>query len=294
MTLAAVNANQDLCSRGVVTRRLIALDIDGTLLRTGEPVPEVTVLAVKQVRAAGHHVVLASGRSLVGVLPVARQLGITHGWVVASNGAVTARLVPKAPLGFVLEHVLRFDAGPVVDLALAALPGVRVGVEETGVGYWVNHLFAPEQVNGAQRVVDRDALGLVPSARVILQGDGVLSLVDRLAALGVTVNAVGDGWLDITPANLSKATALERIRADLGIAPEDTVAVGDGLNDAEALAWAAHGVAMAHAPEALKAVADEVTGSIDDNGAAAFLNALARYGEERTDDARSEVSAAPH
>ncbi|MFD6140180.1 HAD family hydrolase [Promicromonospora sp. NPDC060271] len=90
---------------------MIALDIDGTLLRTGEPVPEVTVRAVRRVRAAGHHVVLASGRSLVGVLPVARQLGIVRGWVVASNGAVTARLTPEASVGYVLDQVLRFDVG---------------------------------------------------------------------------------------------------------------------------------------------------------------------------------------
>jgi hydroxymethylpyrimidine pyrophosphatase-like HAD family hydrolase len=253
---------------------MVALDIDGTLLRTGEPVPEVTVRAVRRVRAAGHHVVLASGRSLVGVLPVARQLGMVRGWVVASNGAVTARLTPEASVGYVLEQVLRFDVGPVVDLALRALPGVRVGVEETGSGYWVNHLFSPEQVNGAQRIVDRDALKLVPSARVILQGDGVLSMVDRLRALRVTVNTVTDTWLDITPTGLSKATALERVRADLGVLPEDTVAVGDGMNDAEALAWAAYAVAMAHAPDALKAVADEVTGTIDEHGAASVLHSL--------------------
>lgn len=252
---------------------LIALDIDGTLLRTGDPVPEVTVQAVKRARAAGHHVVLASGRSLVGVLPVARQLGIAEGWVIASNGAVTARLTSDVPRGHVLEQVLRFDVGPVIDLALTALPGLRIGVEETGVGYWVNHLFEAHRVNGTQRIVDRGALGMMPSARVILQGDGVLSLVDRLAPLRVTVNAADETWLDLTPTGLSKATALEKVRAELGVVPEHTVAVGDGTNDAEMLAWAAHSVAMAHAPESLKAVADEVTGTIDD-GVARVLHSL--------------------
>lgn len=253
---------------------LVALDIDGTLLRTGEPVPDVTVQAVKRVRAAGHHVVLASGRSLVGALPVARQLRITEGWVIASNGAVTMRLTQDVPRGYVLEQVLRFDVGPVVDLALAALPGVRIGVEETGVGYWVNHLFEHDQVNGAQRIVDRDTLGLAPSARVILQGDGVRALVDGLRAHRVTVNAANETWLDITPTGLSKATALEKVRADLGVLPEHTVAVGDGMNDADMLSWAARGVAMAHAPDALKAVATEVTRTIDEHGVVAVLRSL--------------------
>jgi hydroxymethylpyrimidine pyrophosphatase-like HAD family hydrolase len=52
------------------------------------------------------------------------------------------------------------------------------------------------------------------------------------------------------------------------------VAVGDGMNDVEALAWAAYAVAMAHAPDALKAVADEVTGTIDEHGAASVLHSL--------------------
>lgn len=253
---------------------MIALDIDGTLLRTGEPVPDITVSAVRRVRAEGHQVVLASGRSLVGVLPVARRLGIAEGWVVASNGAVTARLTPEAPRGYVLERVLRFDVGPVVDLALAALPGVRIGVEESGVGYWANRLFPTYQVNGAQRIVDRGALALASSARVILQGDGVLALVERLQGLRVTVNAADETWLDVTPPGLSKATALEKVRTDLGITPERTLAVGDGMNDADMLAWAARGVAMAHAPSALKAIADDVTGTIDEHGVVAVLDEL--------------------
>jgi hydroxymethylpyrimidine pyrophosphatase-like HAD family hydrolase len=253
---------------------MVALDIDGTLLRTGEPVPEVTVQAVKRARAAGHHVILASGRSLVGVLPVAHQLGITNGLVVASNGAVTARLTPGASAGFVLEHVLRFDVGPVIDLALRLLPGARIGVEETGVGYWVNQLFESDQINGAQRIVDRDTIGQLSSARVIVQADDVHLIVDGLRALRVIVNPVGDGWLDVTPAGRSKATALEKIRADLGVLPEHTIVVGDGMNDAEALVWAAHGVAMAHAPDALKAVADHVTGTIDDHGVVPVLRSL--------------------
>jgi hypothetical protein len=230
----------------------------------------------------GHHVVLASGRSLVGVLPVARQLGIASGWVIASNGAVTARLASQAPQGYVLDQVLRFDVRPVVDLALSGLPRVRVAVEETGVGYWVNHLFRPELLNGAQRVVDRYALGLAPSARMILHGDGVLDLVHRLATLQVTVNAADERWLDVTPVGLSKATALKKVRAELGVAPEHTVAIGDGPNDADMLHWAAHGVAMAHAPSTLKAIADDVTGTIDEHGVVPVLRSLAPHSQPIT------------
>ena len=59
-------------------------------------------------------------------------------------------------------------------------------------------------------------------------------------------------------------------------AAEATVAVGDGHNDIEMLAWAARGVAMGHADEPVRAVADEVTGTIDDDGAVAVLRSLLR------------------
>lgn len=83
----------------LATSVLVALDIDGTLLATGHAAPPETGNAVRALRLAGHHVVLASGRSLVGVLPVAHALGLTHTWVVASNGAVTARLDPMVSSG---------------------------------------------------------------------------------------------------------------------------------------------------------------------------------------------------
>ena len=94
---------------------LAALDIDGTLARQGamqvaRPVQD----AVDRFKAAGHHVVLASGRSLTGVLPMARELGLADGWVIASNGAITARLNQQTPFGYDLEDLHCFDPRPVV------------------------------------------------------------------------------------------------------------------------------------------------------------------------------------
>ena len=76
------------------------------------------------------------------------------------------------------------------------------------------------------------------------------------------------------PSGITKASALEALRRELGVKPERTVAVGDGRNDVEMLAWAARGVAMGHAPLEVRAVADEVTGTIDDDGVLAVLRSL--------------------
>ncbi|WP_229872251.1 HAD family hydrolase [Promicromonospora soli] len=253
---------------------LVALDIDGTLLVTGQPVPEPTVLAVQRVRGRKHHVVLASGRSLTGILPVAKELGITDGWVVASNGAVTARLCDTCADGYMLEDVLTFDVGPVVQMALSRFPDVQIGVEEIGVGYRVNRTFEPHKVNGAQRTVDIDGLGELPASRAILHGTGVLDLLEPLRLHGVTATPAGLDWIDVTPRHQSKATSLENIRSTLGIARHNTFAVGDGLNDIEMLSWAARAVAMGHAPDEVKAIADETVGDISQHGVIQALNTL--------------------
>lgn len=90
--------------------RMIALDIDGTLTEVGRSdVPEPTARAVAAARDAGHHIVLATGRSLVAVLPIIRSLNLTSGWMVASNGAVVARLAPDAPGGYLVETAPELD-----------------------------------------------------------------------------------------------------------------------------------------------------------------------------------------
>lgn len=256
------------------TTTLVALDIDGTLVGAGAAVPAVTADAVRDVRRSGHHVVLASGRSLVGVLPVARQLGIDQGWVVASNGAVLARVGQLLPGGYQLEKVHSFDVEPVVRLARTALPGVQIGVEEIGWGYRVDRPFEHGLVNGQQRQVSDPELWDAPAPRVILRADGVSDLLEPLRALGVTPTPAGSDWIDVTPRLLSKATALERIREHIGVAARETLAVGDGVNDLEMLAWAARGVAMGHAPAAVIEAADEVTGTIEEHGVVAVLRTL--------------------
>ena len=256
------------------TSTLVALDIDGTLLGAGATVPAVTAEAVRRVRSSGHHVVLASGRSLVGVLPVARQLGIDQGWVVASNGAVVACVGQALSGGYRLETVHSFDVEPVIRLARAALPGVQVGVEEIGWGYRVDRLFEDGLVNGQQRLATDPELWSAPAPRVILRGDGVGALLEPLRALGVTPTPAGPDWIDVTPTRLSKATALEGIRERIGVGLGSTLAVGDGVNDLEMIAWAARGVAMGHAPAAVIDAADEVTGTVEEHGVVTVLRTL--------------------
>lgn len=254
---------------------LVALDIDGTIVANGSlEVRGETAAAVRDVLTAGHHVVLSTGRSLVGTVPIAQALGLSIGTIVCSNGAVTARLDPALPGGYEVTKAHTFAVGPAITTVRKSLLGVQIGVEEIGWGYHVTRLFGPDEVNGAQRITTADQLSRSRTPRMILRAPAILDMVGDLRRLGVTATPATGDWLDVTPAGVSKASALELVRQCLGVDPRFTVGVGDGLNDLPVFEWAAYAVAMGHACDVVTAAADHVTGSIDEQGLVPVLRAL--------------------
>ncbi|PFG36734.1 HAD superfamily hydrolase (TIGR01484 family)/P-type E1-E2 ATPase [Flavimobilis soli] len=256
---------------------LVALDVDGTLMtEDGFISPEAKAL-VREIRAAGSHVVLATGRPLVALLPVADELGLDDGYLVASNGSVTARL--GGPQGYEIDDAVMFEAGPALDLVLHHMPRTLFAVEEVGVGYWVAEPFPERTIMGRQTVVDLRDLAERATTRIVAvdAGEPVGALRAGLAELGLsdTHFSIADlMWMDVAPQDVSKASALERVRAKLGVHERATVAVGDGGNDVEMLRWASCGVAMGHAAADVVAAADTITGSILDDGVVAVLQAV--------------------
>lgn len=260
-------------------RKLVALDIDGTLVTYDDVLSDDAREAVAAVRAVGHHVVLASGRSLIAMTPVAAELKIEESWIVASNGAVTARLDPSSEMGYTLERVETFDPQPVLRMLKEELPHARYAVEDVGVGFRMTELFLEGELNGEHRVVDFEDLWAGHVTRVVVRSPGETSaefheIAARLGFDDVTYAVGWSAWMDIAPQGVTKASALEQVRKELGVAPENTVAVGDGSNDIDMLRWAARGVAMGHATDTVKAAANEETGSIEDDGVVEVLRTL--------------------
>jgi HAD superfamily hydrolase (TIGR01484 family) len=253
---------------------LVACDIDGTLVRTGHPASRAVHEAAAQVRAAGHHIVLATGRSLAGAVPVAVQLGLHDAWIVASNGAVTAHLFDGH---YEITELHLVDAETAIRVALKTAPDVRIATEIPGDGYRVNVPFPAGQLNGVQHSARTlEELWAHRTPRIALHGPAADHLVTPLRAHGLTaVTAQGrTDWVDVTADEISKASALEKIRVALGVEDYETVAIGDSDNDVEMLTWANCGIAMGHAPMHVRAVADSVTGTIDEDGAASALLSL--------------------
>lgn len=259
--------------------RMVALDVDGTLMSYDGVISEDVRSAVGALRDAGLHVVLATGRGLHGTLPVARELGLTTGWAVSSNGAVTTRLDPSLPEGFEVTDVIRFDPAPALRAIALELPDALYAVEDLGMGFRVSGEFPAGELSGSLDVVSFEELLSTPATRVVIRAPGASpeefhELVERVGLQEVEYAVGYSAWLDLTPGGVSKASALESIRRTLGVEPFETVAIGDGGNDVQMLRWAARGVAMGHATPSVRAAADEVTGTIDDDGALAVLRDL--------------------
>ncbi|EAQ00841.1 hydrolase (HAD superfamily protein) [Janibacter sp. HTCC2649] len=267
-----------------VTPHLVALDVDGTTINHAGEMSPVVHDAVRAVADAGHHVTIATGRSIVATMPILALLGIETGYAVCSNGAVTLRLDPGLEGGYEIIEAVTFDAAPALNLLKDAWPDAVVAVEELGVGFKVSGHFPDGELGGEQRVVPWDELLAHPVTRVTFRdptgtAEDFMNLAERIGLHGVNYAVGFTAWLDINPEGVSKGSALELVRRHLGVEPAYTVAVGDQRNDLEMLHWAARGVAMGNAPDEVKAVADETTLDVDDDGLVPVLRSLLPEGQ---------------
>ncbi|HYO38751.1 MAG TPA: HAD family hydrolase [Nocardioidaceae bacterium] len=261
------------------TPRLVALDIDGTLFSnvpsTGvveETISPAVIDAVRRASDAGAHVLLATGRSTFGISHVWDMLGLPDSGrtvlSVASNGSVTFRYPPLEVLSTVT-----FDASEIVGMLLEHVPNAAVAVEEIGVGYRINRPFPDGEITGQMMLQSVEELVAEPVTRVIIRDphsseEEFLELAEKLGLHGTNYFIGWTAWLDIAPEGVSKASALAEIAADLGVAREDVLAIGDGRNDIEMLRWAGRGVAMGQAPLEVQEAADDVTRTVVEDGVA--------------------------
>jgi len=260
-------------------RRLIALDVDGTIITHGGHLDARVHAAITACVSNGHHVVIATGRSVVATMPVLARLGIGHGYAVCSNGAVTLRIDPRRPKGYKILEKVTFDPRPALTLLRDELPEALVAVEDLGRGFMVSSPFPDGELMGDQRVVPWDVLIAKRATRVTLrmpdaEPDAFMAHIERIGLHEVSYAVGWTAWLDINPEGVSKGSALEQLRRRLQVEPCDTVAVGDQRNDIEMLQWAARGVAMGNAPEQVQAIADEVTGTVEEAGLATVLESV--------------------
>lgn len=276
--------------------RLLATDLDGTLLQPDGTVSHRNAEALQAARAAGWFVVIATGRPPFMVTELATSLGdsVTHG--VMANGSVVATL----PDLTVIRSV-QFDievAVAVVRRLRAIDPGFGFALA-TNAGFahepgFAERLPAPQQVpaspdalvsaKGATEAIKlmvfhhahraHELLTVLPPLLAPLPAP----LLAPLLGEGLSVTHMGADCVEVGPAGIDKGTGLRHLCEVLGVAAADVVAFGDEFNDHEMLRWAGLGVAMANANETTRSIADEVTAANIDDGVALVIERLLRTG----------------
>lgn len=255
--------------------KVVASDLDGTLLRSDGSISERTRRALAACEAAGALVVVCTARPVRWVRSMAVAI-CERGLAICDNGAVTWDVATDQ---LVAQTTLSPDAALAVVAALELVfPGGAWAVERSG-GFAHEPAYTPRwPVPPDTLVAEVSALLELPPIKLMFShgqfaADEMLSRA-RAAVGGhaeLTHSNSADGLLEISAVGVNKASTLARLCAERGIAAVDVIAFGDMPNDLPMLEWAGWPVAVANAhPDVLASVA-HVTASNDEDGVARVL-----------------------
>lgn len=256
--------------------RLVATDVDGTLLDPDDRVSPRALAVVERLVAAGVGFVLVTGRPPRWIPPVVAQLDVAS-LAVCANGSV---LYDAGDDRVLWASTLDPDAlARIAAAAAETLPGCGLAVERVDLGapFVAEPGYRDAWDNRDQLTTDRSALLGRPAVKLLIR-DPRLSSDAMVAALTPVIGHEADltfshprGLVEVSPHGVTKATGLAEVARRHGVPAADVVAFGDMPNDLEMLRWAGHGVAMGNAHPALLEVADEVTASNAEDGLALVL-----------------------
>ena len=247
--------------------RLIALDLDDTLLTRELTISDTNRRAVRAAEDAGIAVLLASGRTLFSMRSYGHELGMwgRNGYMIANNGATV--------LGTDNQQIL---------LEKPLEPALGLDVWEIVKGYGLTMQYYGEGeifTSGPSRYTEEDcrltgqrwhlvdsfeASLTVPRTKFVIPGEPDLLLrveevLKERFGSGANIFTSKPYFLEVLRADADKGTALEYIASRLELDAGQVMAVGDSMNDLGMLTWAGTGVAMANAREQVKQAADYVT-----------------------------------
>ncbi|MEJ8281265.1 HAD family hydrolase [Pseudonocardia spirodelae] len=255
--------------------RLVALDIDGTIVHGRRP-PTPAVRDAIARAAERAEVMLCTGRTVVGVVPALEAIGLRGGVTLTSNGAVEMDTATRRVLA--MERLAPGAVTAALDALSERFPGAVFACEHVGVGQRTSAPFPEGVLAGTVTEVGRGALLDEPTPKLVMYWPGHDPAETAVRAAGLHVPGTELTldhelpWVTMVPAGVSKASGLARVAARRGIAREEVLAVGDGDNDRAMLRWAGRGIAMGQAPPEVHADADESTATVEQDGLAHALH----------------------
>ncbi|MBO1307868.1 HAD family phosphatase [Enterococcus sp. 669A] len=276
-----------------MTIKAIVLDIDGTLLNDQKEITPATKAMLIRAQEEGIKLILASGRPTASMLNFAEELEMKkhHGLLVSYNGAKVIDCQTSDELfnqsmtleegKAVLEHMKKFDVKVMIDKDDYMYVNDVYNCDITYKGSKIN-IIEYESRGGNYKlceIIDLAAFLDSSISKILTAGEPEYLAEhhqEMMAPFKDSLNCVftADFYFEFTAQGIDKAKALDTVLKPLGIAAEDVAAFGDGHNDITLIRYAGKGVAMDNAVPELKAAADHVTLSHNEDGIAHMLNQM--------------------
>lgn len=265
----------------MMEKKILALDIDGTLTNSNKEVTPLTLKKIKEIQGLGHMVVIASGRPLPGIRKIADTLELEKygGYVLAFNGGrivnyktgevVYQAQVPHNVIMDIYDYIKDKDASYVTYENDTVITGTGIN-EYTELEARLN--FMPlKKVDNFKKYVDfpvnKCLIGAQDETAAVIEKELNEKFGDR-----VTIFRSEPFFVEIMPKDVHKATSLEKLLGILKMDRKDLIACGDGYNDLTMIEYAGVGVAMANAQQVVKDHADYITRSNEEDGIADVID----------------------
>jgi len=262
--------------------KMIALDLDGTLTNSKKEVSERNKAALKMAADKGVHVVLASGRPLVGILPVAEMVNLKDigGYILAYNGAhivdgrtgetILQTTLPEEYYKDIISYGARYDDVTI----LTYNHGGAITLDDTN-----KYAILEAGINKVplKKVTDIEAALDGPVCKFLCVGDyqhlrEIQSALSEKYSDIINVFFSETYFLEIVPKGIEKAASLKKLLDKLNLTSDELIACGDGYNDITMIDFASLGVAMDNAQDALRSRANFITSTNDEDGVAEVID----------------------
>lgn len=266
--------------------QVLVLDLDGTLTNSKKEITEPTRQALIEIQEAGKIVVLASGRPINGVAPLAKALRMDcfGGYMLSFNGAritkcstgeiIYNRTVPREIIRPVYEYVKAFPGLDIISYTdTQIISGIRPN----------RYVEIESGINSMEIISVQDFPEFLsfPVNKLLVAGEPEVleTLMDPLREKYhglLNIYRSEPFFLEIMPKNIDKAQSLQKLLNSIGLTADSMICCGDGYNDLSMIEYAGLGVAMENAQPIIKESADFITRSNDEDGILHVVNLFMR------------------
>ena len=266
--------------------KLIAIDIDDTLVISGKPISERNCNAIAEARKAGTKIVIATGRGFAGSAPIREQLHLTEP-VINYGGALVSDGISGEPLftHYLSEEEIRacFAAADRYQLHAQIYDGDIVLFREWNLftERYTEVMHLPYRI--VPDLLDGKLLG-TPKVLMYADPPTVPEMILKIRAIlpdSLSVLTSKPGFIEIGSKTTDKATALKWIAEHFGFNRKEVAAIGDNTLDQSMIEWAGTGCCVSNGGESVKAVSDIILPSCADDGVAWYIENMVLNQEEK-------------